>query len=816
MSRITKFVVKRDGRKEELALEKISRRLRALAMEEPTLDNIDIMAITLEVVKNITDDITTTKLDDIAAWICSTYSIVEEQYEIMASRIAISNIHKNTPSSFSAMMNILHNESSMINTEIYHHVMLYSDIINAMIDHKRDYAFDYFGIKTLEKMYLLVHNGKIIERPQYMFMRTAIEINKQDLFSMPPRFDRINKVYEQMSEHYYIHATPTLFNACLRKNQLSSCMLLSNEGDSIRGIFDTITKSAILGGQSAGIGIAVSNIRATGSNINSTNRESKGLPMFLTIYDTVASVIDQGGKRKMSIAMYIEPWHADFLDVLDLKANDNLSPVRARNLFYAVWSNELLYKRAMSGQMWSFFCPTKAPKLLTTYGTEFEVWYSEYEHNGLFEKQMPATEVYTHIAKLMIDTGGPYHLNKDACNAKSNMSNVGIINCSNLCAEILIPSGTLSDENEIGVCTLASINLKRLTTSCKYDKEGNMIESGSFDFEQLLAVSRQLCVNLNSIIDNQLYPLRDGELSSLRHRPIGIGVQGLASVFMMLGLPYESEEAQLLNWRISETIYYGAVVESMELAKKYGAYSTFIGSPASKGLLQPHLWQKDGAPKLPYKYDFDALGLEVAKYGLRNALLVAYMPTASTSQLLCNYSSFEPANNNIFSRHTLVGTFAVVNQHLVSVLKTMGLWNKKLKDTIIVANGSVQNITSIPAHIREVYKVVWEMKQKTLMNMAADRGQFICHTQSLNLYIQDPTIKKITSALMYGMKLRLKTISYYTRVNQAKTALKFTVDPEHERDIKADSDCITISDAVRANSNDAVCTKSEGCISCSS
>lgn len=795
----TMYVVKRNGNSEELSLDKIAKRIRKLALEEPILDKINIMEIVPEVVKNIYNNISTTELDDNAAWLCSCRSIEEPQYESLAVRISVDNNHKNTKSTFSGMMKFIKQSKKItLSDDIYNLVLKNKDTIDAMIINSRDNLFSYFGFKTLDKIYLLQIDGKIIERPQYMWMRTALDIHRDNM-------EMVKECYDLLSQHYFTHATPTLFNSSLKLNQQSSCMLLTNFEDSIDGIYQTIKDCSVLGARAAGIGLDMTNIRSKGSVIKSTGRPSRGIPAFITIHDVNATVVDQGNKRKMSSAIYLQPWHSDFIDVMEMKSTDNTSPLRARELFYAVWSNNLLYERAKNGEMWSFFCPTETPKLLNTWGDEFRDAYLEYEKNKLYTKQISAQDLYKKLALLMIETGGPYHLNKDECNAKSNMKNVGHINSSNLCAEILIPNGHIDGNYEIGVCTLASINLTKFVDGCvKYDNDGNMLSRPTYDFEQLSNISGNICNNLNNIIDTQYYQLDACKLSSARHRPIGIGIQGLADVFMMMGYAYTSPEAKMLNWQIAEAIYYGAIMKSMELAKRDGPYSTFQGSPASQGKLQPHLWVERGSDKLPYRYDWDNIGMQVQKVGLRNALLIAFMPTASTSQLLDNFSSFEPCHANIFARHTLAGVFNVLNKHLVRDLKSMNIWNIHIKERIIAANGSVQYIREIPQSLRDVYKTVWEIPQKDLLDMSADRGQFICHTQSLNVYFNDPTISKVTSLLMYGMKKKLKTISYYTNSGAAIDPVKFTVSVSEENKAKQD----------KIDKKTVVCTE-DVCTSCS-
>lgn len=828
----TMYVTKRNSVRQELSFDKIAKRIRELANDKKmgeVLDRINVMEITIEVIKNIVNNISTTELDNITANICFARQTEDTQYETLAARVAVSNLHKNTCGKFSQMIDLLYSKDLYFSEKVHNLVMLNAQMYDEMIDDMCDYQFDFFAIESLRKMYLLVLDGVVVERPQYLWLRVAIEIHGD-------KFDAVKETYDLLSQGYFIHATPTLFNSLLRKNQLSSCMLVTNKGDSVDEIFDTIKQCAILGANAAGIGLSVSNIRANGSLIKSTGRPSKGVPSFMMIHDITSTVIDQGGKRNMSQAVYIEPWHADFMDIINLRANHNMTAIRARDLFYAVWSNNVLYERAINGEMWSFFCPTDAPRLLETYGDEFKAAYLEYESRGVARGQMPAQKIYMEIAALMIETGQPYHLNKDACNAKSNMKNVAHINSSNLCAEILIPSGNIDGHNEIGVCTLASINLSKFVKPAKLDNYGHIAIAGEFQYDKLYYVASVITQNLNNIIDNQYYPLADAERSSRRHRPIGIGIQGLANVFMLMGYPYESDEARELNWRIMECIYAGAINKSMEMAREYGSYETFEGSPASQGILQPQLWVNYGAKPLQYTYDWDTIGKNVANTGLRNALLIACMPTAGTSQILGCYSSFEPAVANIFTRHTMAGDFTILNKHLVKNLKDMGLWSVKMKDKIIAYEGSIQDIVEIPDQIKNIYRTVWEMKQKTLMEYAADRGQFICQTQSYNLFIDKPSVKKITALINYGMKLGLKTISYYTRSRSAKEAVKFTIDRDLDNAAVAASkvkvsDRVKVSDKVSKNKSDTleynndkliesnvnlVCKKEDGCVSCSS
>ena len=820
------YVIKRDGTRQKMSFDQINDRLVDLATNPEPLD-VDICRILFSVIQNIVTDIHTSKLDDIAADVCAQMSTLENQYDVLATRIAVSNLYKSTAPTFSGMIGNLR-DTGLINPEISALVEQHAAEIDAMIMNSRDTLFDYFGIRTLCKSYLLVHKGKVVERPQYMWMRTALELHREDM-------QRVRETYDLLSQHYYTHATPTLFNSCLAKNQLSSCMLLTNKSDSVDGIYDTLRECSVLGASAAGIGLAVTSIRAAGSIIKSTSRPSRGVTSFLMVHDLNSTVIDQGGKRNMSEAVYIEPWHADFMEVIDMRANDDLSPIRGRELFYAVWMNTLLQTRAERGEMWSMFCPTDTPELIKLYGPEFNAAYELAESRGLARKTIPARDVLIRLAELMIETGQPYVLNKDMCNAKSNMKNVGTINCSNLCAEILIPSGSLpvSDdvksepEYQIGVCTLASINLTRFVTrKAELDMSGEIVEPGVYDFDGLRDLAAKVARNLDTVIDRQLYPLEPGRVSSLAHRPIGVGVQGLANVFMLMGFPYESDEARSLNYWISEEIYRGCINASMELAKEHGPYATFPGSPASEGRLQPQLWWENGwddTSTVEPRYNWPAIGRQVAATGLRNALLVAYMPTASTSQILGNYSSFEPAIANIFMRHTLAGNFPVVNQHLIAVLERLGMWNAHMRDTIIAHEGSIQSILEIPERFREIYKTAWEMRTSRLMQMSADRGQFICHTQSHNIFVPAPTIKQVTAIIGHGCRLGLKTITYYTRSRPAREAVKFTISRELETSgpsgspaerNAAETTGAALEPATTARKS-AVCTD-DVCVSCSS
>ncbi len=769
-------VIKRDGKTEDIAFDKIARRIKFLVDAEPAL-TIDIGKLTQTVISSLVNLITTSEIDKISANVCSDMAMYGNlDYEILATRIELSNLYKNTHDKFSDFMfSMIDDPKSLIADWVGPMIMKYRDTLDQMIDNSRDSQFSYLGVMTMMKSYLLVDSKKrITERPQYMWLRTALELWRDNM-------TMVHTCYDYMSQFYLTQATPTLFNSCLKKNQLSSCMLLTNYEDSISGIYETVTKSAILGAESAGIGIDVTNIRARGSLISSTNRPSRGVLPFMHLYNaTSEEIIDQGGKRPMSIAVYMQPWHSDFCEFIELRSNDNNGQFRFRELFYAVWNNNLLNARVRAGAKWSFFCPTRAPKLLTTYGKEFEKVYEEYENAGLANSEVPAKQVYDLIAKLMIETGQPYHLNKDACNFKSNLKNVAMINCSNLCTEILIPSGIVDDTRHIGVCTLASINLKKLTKPCVLNSDGQIDVPGYFDYDRLREVTRMAVRNLNRCIEVQRYTLDDCRRSSERFRPIGVGIQGLAEVFMDLGIEFESQEARVINQHIAEEIYYSAILESMTWADQYGSYSGFIGSPASQGKLQPHLWQEYNQINgiewpMEYKYDWDSIARHVQKRGLYNSLLVAYMPTASTSRIFNTISGFDPNIANIYTKKTLASEFIIINRHLVETLKKINLWSPEMQNKIIMADGSIKGITEIPARIRGIYKTAYEMSMKNIMNMAADRGHFICQSQSLNLYFGEINKNKIMSAITYGMEIGLKTIAYYTRSRAATEAVKVTL-----------------------------------------
>lgn len=681
----------------------------------------------------------------------------------------------------------------------YHHdiIMKNADILNSAIIHDRDFSYSYFGIKTLERSYLLRINGKIVERPQHMLMRVAVGIHGDDL-------DAAIETYNLLSERYFTHASPTLFAAATPRPQLSSCFLLSTNEDSIDGIYDTLTQCALISKSAGGIGLNIHNIRAKGSPIGASGKTADGLVPILRVFNNTARYVDQGGnKRPGAFAMYIEPWHADIFDFLNLKKNTGEEKKRARDLFYALWIPDLFMKRVEANEDWSLMCPQLCPGLFDVWGDEFEKLYTKYESEGRATRVVKAQALWFAIIESQTETGTPYMLYKDACNGKSNQQNIGTIRCSNLCTEIV----EYSSKEEIAVCNLASIALNMFV---KVDR--------TYDFEKLKEVTKTVTKNLNKIIDVNYYPVEEAKRSNMRHRPIGIGVQGLADAFILMKYPYESNEAQLLNQQIFETIYYGALEASCELAEKFGVYETYAGCPVSKGILQYDMWKKTPTDL----WDWSALKQKIAQHGVRNSLLVAPMPTASTAQILGNNESFEPYTSNIYNRRVLSGEFQVVNHHLIKDLSELGLWNDDMKNLIIAHNGSIQAIDVIPSEIRELYKTVWEISVKTSMKMAADRGAFIDQSQSFNIHVAEPNYGKLTSIHFYGWKLGLKTGMYYLRTKPAAAPIQFTVDKTR---LTANSKVKNIKDKENVDLNsinrrmaDMVCSlqNKDDCISCGS
>jgi ribonucleoside-diphosphate reductase alpha chain len=752
------YVVKRDGRSEAVKFDKITSRIQKLCYG---LDqaHVDPVRVAMKVIEGLYDGVTTLELDNLAAEIAATLTTRHPDYALLAARIAISNLHKATKKSFSETMRDLYeyidpktgHSASLISNEVWHVIETHAQELDSAIIHDRDFLLDFFGFKTLERSYLLKLNDSIVERPQHMLMRVAVGIHRDDL-------QAVIETYDLLSERWFTHATPTLFNAATPKPQMSSCFLISMKEDSIDGIYDTLKTCAKISQSAGGIGLSIHNIRATGSYISGTNGTSNGIVPMLRVYNDTARYVDQGGgKRKGAFAVYLEPWHADILDFLELRKNHGKEELRARDLFYALWIPDLFMQRVEAEGDWSLFCPNEAPGLYDCWGETFETLYTRYEREGRARKTLKARDLWTAILDAQIETGNPYMLYKDACNRKSNQQNLGTIKSSNLCTEIV--EYTAADE--VAVCNLASLALP------KY------VSEGQFDHQKLYEVTKVVTRNLNKIIDLNYYPVEEARNSNLRHRPIGLGVQGLADVFILLRLPFDSEAASQLNRDIFETLYFAACEASMELARLEGPYSSFAGSPASQGLLQFDLWGVEPSSR----WDWAGLKDKIQAHGLRNSLLLAPMPTASTSQILGNNECFEPYTSNIYSRRVLSGEFIVVNKHLLRDLVDLGIWNDSLKNKIIAANGSVQHIPEIPETIKAIYKTVWEIKQRTLIDMAADRGAFICQSQSLNLFMENPTYAKLTSMHFYGWKKGLKTGMYYLRTKAAADAIKFTVEP---------------------------------------
>ena len=740
-------VVKRSGRVEDVKFDKVTNRISKLT--EGLSENVDACMIAQQVFSSMHDNIKTREIDTLSAEICIGMITSDPDYEILATRIVASNIQKRAANNFHIAMRKLHKAGI-----ITHEVLEVSSKVKENILPERDFDFGYFGLKTLEKGYLQKIDGDIIETPQYLYMRVAVGIHGHDI-------DRVIETYDALSKGLFIHATPTLFNAGTHRPQMSSCFLIANKEDSIDGIYDTVKECARISKWAGGIGLHVHDVRANKSHIRGTNGTSDGIIPMLRVYNSTARYVNQAGRRKGSIAVYLEPWHADIMDFLEIRLNQGDEEARCRDLFSAMWIPDLFMKRVETNGKWSLFCPDKAPKLSDVYGKEFDELYEKYESEGLATKTIPAVEVWKAIIKSQSETGTPYMLYKDACNEKSNHKHVGTIKSSNLCTEIL----EYTDKDETAVCNLASIALPKYVD----------VENKEFNHEELHRVTKIVTRNLNRVIDKNFYPTENGMRSNMRHRPIGIGVQGLADVFIMLRMTFGSEESRKLNRDIFETIYHAALESSCELAEMYGTYETFKGSPFSKGILQFDMWDRD--PQFSGRYDWDAMR-KLVKEGTRNSLLLAPMPTASTSQILGNNECFEPYTTNIYLRRTLAGEFVVVNKHLVEDLKKIGLWSKEMKDLMVKANGSVQNIIDIPDDIKELYKTVWEMSQKTIIDMAADRGVYIDQSQSMNLFVESPTVSKLSSMHMYAWKTGLKTGMYYLRSKAKARPIQFSLEAE--------------------------------------
>jgi ribonucleoside-diphosphate reductase alpha chain len=794
------FVVKRNGKKESVKFDKVTARLEKLSYSlSPIVNIIDVAKKTIE---GIYEGVPTTELDNLAAETAASLTITHPDYAILASRIAVSNLHKNTIKSFSATMRALHGyvnpktgrAAPMIADDVMEVIEEHAELLDSTLIYDRDFGFDYFGFKTLEKSYLLRVNGNVAERPQHMYMRVAVGIHKTDI-------EAAIKTYHLMSEKWFTHATPTLFNAGTPKPQMSSCFLLTMKDDSIEGIYDTLKQTARISQSAGGIGLAIHNIRATGSYIGGTNGTSNGIIPMLKVFNDTARYVDQGGgKRKGAFAIYLEPWHADVFEFLELRKNHGKEEMRARDLFYALWICDLFMQRVEANGEWSLFCPNEAPGLSDCWGEEFETLYTKYEAEGRARKTIKAQDLWFAIVESQIETGTPYMLYKDAANRKSNQQNLGTIKSSNLCTEIM----EFTSPDEVAVCNLASIALPKF------------VINGQFDHQKLYEVTYEATKNLNRIIDNNYYPVEEAKNSNMRHRPIGLGVQGLADTFILLRLPFESDLAKMLNKNIFETIYFAAMTASKDLAITQGAYESYKNSPVSKGIFQFDMWGVTPTDR----WDWSSLKDEVKEHGVRNSLLVAPMPTASTSQIFSNNECFEPYTSNIYTRRVLSGEFIIVNKHLLKDLVSLGLWNNSMKNKIIAANGSVQHIEEIPANIKELYKTVWEIKQRNLIDMAADRGAFICQSQSLNLFVDNPSASKLTSMHFYAWKKGLKTGMYYLRSQAAAQAVQFTVEKQAANDIEPGVqiavDTNLQSDVEPTMADGAVCTMQDGCISCGS
>jgi ribonucleoside-diphosphate reductase alpha chain len=760
------YVVKRDGRKESVKFDKITARIVKMCYGLDPL--VSPEAVAMKVIEGLFDGVSTTELDNLAAEVAAAKTIDHPDYALLASRIAVSNLHKETKKTFSEVMHDMYhyvdnktNEAaSLLADDVYQIIMDNKEVLDSSIIYDRDFRYDYFGFKTLTRSYLMRLYGKIVERPQQMLMRVAIGIHKDDIQSAI-------KTYNLMSEGWFTHATPTLFNSGTPKPQMSSCFLLTMKEDSISGIYDTLKSCAQISQSAGGIGLSIHDIRATVSYIKGTNGASNGIVPMLRVFNDTARYVDQGGgKRKGSFAIYIEPWHADVFDFLDLKKNHGKEEQRARDLFYALWIPDLFMKRVKENGDWTLMCPHECPGLSDTHSAEFEALYTKYEQEGKGRKTIKAQDLWFKILESQIETGTPYMLYKDAANSKSNQQNLGTIKSSNLCTEII----EYTAPDEVAVCNLASLALPKFVT-----------EEGTFDHDKLFEVTYQATLNLNRIIDNNFYPVEEARNSNMRHRPIGLGVQGLADAFIMLGLPFESEEARALNREVFETIYFASMTASKDLAKVDGPYQTIKGSPVSKGIFQFDMWGVTPTSR----WEWDILKSEVKKHGVRNSLLLAPMPTASTAQILGNNECFEPYTSNIYTRRVLSGEFIIVNKHLLKDLVREGLWNKDMRQKIMAANGSIQNIQDIPQRLKDLYKTAWEISQKAIIEQAADRGAYICQSQSLNIFMENANFGKLTSMHFYGWEKGLKTGMYYLRTKAATDAIKFTVDKTVTEEPKA-------------------------------
>ncbi|MBS1505327.1 MAG: ribonucleoside-diphosphate reductase subunit alpha [Bacteroidetes bacterium] len=765
------LVLKRDGHRESVKFDKITARIEKLCYGlDPKF--VNPVEVAMKVINGLYDGVSTQELDNLAAEIAATMTTRHPDFAKLAARIAVSNLHKVTSKSFSNTMKRLYNyvdpkngqNAPLISKETWKVIHENAAELDEAIIYDRDFGYDYFGFRTLEKSYLMKIDGKVVERPQHLLMRVAVGIHGEDI---PAAIE----TYNLLSEKWFTHATPTLFNAGTPKPQLSSCFLLTMKDDSIDGIYDTLKQTAKISQSAGGIGLSIHNVRAKGSYIKGTGGTSNGIVPMLRNFDMTARYVDQGGgKRKGSFAIYLEPWHADVFDFLELKKNHGKEELRARDLFYAMWIPDLFMKRIENNEMWSLFCPNEAPGLADCWGEEFERLYEKYEKEGKFRRQVKAQDLWFEILEAQIETGTPYMLYKDAANRKSNQKHLGTIKSSNLCTEII----EYTSPDEVAVCNLASIALPKFVT-----------EDGKFDHQKLYEITKVVTRNLNKVIDINYYPVEEARKSNMRHRPIGIGVQGLADAFILLRMPFDSPEARGLNKDIHETIYFAAMEASMELSKELGPYETFKGSPVSKGIFQFDMW---GVTPDSGRWDWENLKREVKQNGVRNSLLLAPMPTASTSQILGNNECFEPYTSNIYTRRTLSGEFIVANKHLMKDLIGLGLWSETMRQKLVAANGSVQAIAEIPQNLKDIYKTVWEISQKAIIDMSADRGAFICQSQSLNIHLTNPNFGKLTSMHFYAWKKGLKTGMYYLRSTAAADAIKFTLDKAvHQAPLEANA-----------------------------
>jgi len=801
-------VLKRNGELEEVAFDKILQRIKKIGNESGITASINYSALSIKVIDQMFDKIPTTKLDELMAEQCASLSATHPDYSVLAARISISNLHKNTLPSFHETMSKLflnkdkhdiNKAAPIISEKLWDIVERHAARLEACIDYDRDYLFDYFGFKTMERSYLFKINGQIVERPQHMWMRVSLGIHGTDL-------DRVEETYYHMSNKYFTHATPTLFNAGTSNPQLSSCFLVTMEEDSIDGIYDTLKDCAKISKHSGGIGLSVSNVRSNGTLIKGNNGTSNGIVPMLRVFNETARYVNQGNRRPGSIAIYLEPWHADVFEFLDMKKNQGDENTKARDLFYALWISDLFMERVVADEDWSLFCPNECPGLVESHSDAFRTLYTRYETEGRAKRTMKARVLWLKMLESQMETGTPYFLYKDACNTKSNQQNLGTIRSSNLCTEIV----EYSDKDETAVCNLASIALPMYVNQ----------ETKEFNYDKLHDIVKMIVLNLNRIIDVNFYPTEKARRSNMRHRPIGIGVQGLADAFILMDVAFYSDAAKEINRLIFETIYHASLQKSNEIAIELfnatnmghhddanddwrGAYSTFAGSPASKGLLQFDLWTSsqsstassqsstaNGADMCSDRYDWQTLKQSIVKHGMRNSLLVAPMPTASTSQLLGFNECFEPFTSNIYVRRTVAGEFVMVNKYLMRELIGLGLWDDKMKNSIIANRGSVQHLTTLPEHVRNKYKIVWEIPSKHIIDMAADRGVFICQSQSMNLWMEDPNFRTLGSMHIYAWKKGLKTGIYYLRRKAAHSAQQFTIEPEEATTKTAAADAV--------------------------